>query len=183
MDWCIRAKKKVSPAIQPAAHLTCQIQTSMEQANADSAKKYVVEFLIHGHVSVAEEIADPDLCVYTGLSRSGAIRGREVYAELIHAFCTAIPINSFTIEDSYSGEEFAVIRIKGVRNFQYDLWGVTATGQDFDFLDVHFLRFTDGMIFEEVASTQNQDMEKLFAPAVLPILRAKARGFSCNKDL
>jgi predicted ester cyclase len=155
----------------------------MEQANVDSAKKYVVEFLIHGRVSVAEEIADPDLCVYTGLSRSGAIRGREVYAELIHAFCTAIPINSFTIEDSYSGEEFAVIRIKGVRNFQYDLWGVTATGQDFDFLDVHFLRFRDGMIFEEVASTQNQDMEKLFAPAVLPILRAKARGFSCNKDL
>ena len=94
-----------------------------------------------------------------------------------------MPINSFTIEDSYSGEEFAVIRIKGVRNFQYDLWGVTATGQDFDFLDVHFLRFRDGMIFEEVASTQNQDMEKLFAPAVLPILRAKARGFSCNKDL
>ena len=155
----------------------------MEQANVDSAKKYCIEFLIHGDVSVASQIADPDLCVYTGLSRSGAIRGREVYTELIHAFCTAIPINTFTIEDSYCGEEFAVVRIKGVRNFRYDLWGVAATGQDFDFLDVHFLRFRNGKIFEEVASTQNQDMEKLFAPAVLPILRAKARGFSCNKDL
>ena len=154
----------------------------MEQANVDSAKKYVIEFLVHGDVSVAKQIADPDLCVYTGLSRSGAIRGLEVYSEVIHAFCTAIPVSSFTIEDSYCGEEFAVIRIKGVRNFRYDLWGVKATGQNFDFLDVHFLRFRNGKIFEEVASTQNQDMEKLFAPAVLPILRAKARGFSCDKD-
>jgi predicted ester cyclase len=154
----------------------------MEQDNVESAKKYVVEFLIHGNVSVANQIADPDLCIYTGLSRSGAIRGLEVYAELIRAFCTAIPIESFTIEDSYCGEEFAVIRIKGVRNFKYDLWGVTATGQAFEFLDVHFLRFRNGKIFEEVASTQNQDMEKLFAPAVLPILRAKARGLACNKD-
>ena len=101
----------------------------MEQANVDSAKKYVIEFLVHGDVSVAKQIADPDLCVYTGLSRSGAIRGLEVYSELIHAFCTAIPVSSFTIEDSYCGEEFAVIRIKGVRNFRYDLWGVKATGQ------------------------------------------------------
>ncbi len=154
----------------------------MEQTNVDSAKKYVVSFLIHGDVSVARQIADPDLCVYTGLSRTGAIRGLEVYAELIHAFCTAIPVRSFTIEDSYCGEEFAVIRINGVRIFQSDLWGVTATGQMFEFLDVHFLRFRNGKIFEEVASTQNQDMEQLFAPAVLPILRAKARGFSCNKE-
>ena len=36
--------------------------------------------------------------------------------------------------------------------------------------------------FEEVASTKNQEMEKLFAPVVLPILRAKAHSFSCNKE-
>jgi predicted ester cyclase len=173
----------ISAAIRSVARLTARTQTLMEQANADSAKKYVVEFLIHGDVSVAYQLADPDLCVYTGLSRSGAIRGLEVYSELIHGFCTALPVKLFTIEDSYCGEEFAVVRIKGVRNFRYDLWGVTATGQNFDFLDVHFLRFNSGKIFEEVASTQNQEMEKLFAPAVLPILRAKARGFSCNKDL
>jgi predicted ester cyclase len=154
----------------------------MDQANVESAKRYVVDFLIHGDVSVANQIADPDLCIYTGLSRSGAIRGREVYAELIHAFCRAMPVMSFAIEDSYCGEEFAVIRIKGVRHFEYDLWGIKATGQMFEFLDVHFLRFRNGKIFEEIASTKNQDMEKLFAPAVLPILRAKARGFSCNKN-
>jgi predicted ester cyclase len=154
----------------------------MDQDNAESAKKYVVDFLIHGDVSVADQIADPDLCVYTGLSRSGAIRGREVYAELIHAFCTAIPVTSFSIEDSYSGEEFAVIRIKGVRHFRHDLWGVKASGEVFEFLDVHFLRFRNGKIFEVVASTKNQDLEKLFAPAVLPLLQAKARGFSCDKE-
>ena len=154
----------------------------MEQANVESAKRYVVDFLVHGDVSVANELADPDLCIYTGLSRSGAIRGREVYTELISAFCRAIPVRSFSIEDSYCGEEFAVIRIKGVRHFQFDLWGVKATGEMFEFLDVHFLRFRNRKIFEEIASTQNQDMEKLFAPAVLPLLQAKARGFSCNKD-
>ncbi len=154
----------------------------MDQDNVESAKRYVVDFLIHGDVSVAEQIADPDLCIYTGLSRSGAIRGREVYTELIHAFCTAIPVTSFSIEDSYCGEEFAVIRIKGFRDFRHDLWGVKASGETFEFLDVHFLRFRNGKIFEEVASTKNQDLEKLFAPAVLPILQAKARGFSCNKE-
>jgi predicted ester cyclase len=154
----------------------------MDQANVETAKRYVVDFLIHGDVSAAMDIADADLCIYTGLSRSGAIRGREVYMELIHAFCTAIPVTSFTIEDSYCGEEFAVIRIKGLRHFRQDLWGVEATRQMFEFLDVHFLRFRNGKIFEEVASTKNQEMEKLFAPAVLPILRAKARGFSCNKE-
>ena len=154
----------------------------MEEANVESAKNYVVEFLIHGDVSVAERVADPDLCIYTGLSRSGAIRGREVYAELVHAFCTAIPVKSFSIEDSYCGEEFAVIRISGIRHFQYDLWGIKATGKMFEFLDVHFLRFRNGKIFEEVASTKNQEMEKLLAPAVLPILKAKAKGFSCNKS-
>jgi predicted ester cyclase len=153
----------------------------MEQTNVDSAKKYVVEFLIHGDISVAKQVADPDLCIYTGLSRTGAIRGLEVYTDIIHAFCTAIPIKSFTIEDSYCGEEFAVIRIKGARTFQCDLWGITATRQTFEFLDVHFLRFRNGKIFEEVASTQNQEMEKLFAPALVPVLRAKARGLSCNK--
>jgi predicted ester cyclase len=154
----------------------------MDQDNVESAKRYVVDFLIHGDVSVAEEVADPDLCIYTGLSRSGAIRGRAVYTELIHAFCTAIPVTSFSIEDSYCGEEFAVIRLKGVRDFRHDLWGVKASGESFEFLDVHFLRFRQGKIFEEVASTKNQDLEKLFAPAVLPLLQAKARGFSCNKE-
>ena len=33
----------------------------MEEANVESAKNYVVEFLIHGDVSVAERVADPDL--------------------------------------------------------------------------------------------------------------------------
>jgi predicted ester cyclase len=154
----------------------------MDQDNAESARRYVVDFLIHGDVSVADQVADPDLCIYTGLSRSGAIRGREVYKELISAFCRAIPIMSFSIEDSYCGEEFAVIRIKGVRHFLHDLWGVKATGEVFEFLDVHFLRYRNAKIFEVVASTKNQDMEKLFAPAVLPILQAKARGFSCNKE-
>ncbi len=154
----------------------------MDEDNVESAKRYVVDFLIHGDVAVAEQIADPDLCVYTGLSRTGAIRGREVYSELIHAFCTAIPITSFSIEDSYCGEEFAVIRIKGVRHFRQDLWGVKADGRTFEFLDVHFLRFKNGKIFEEVASTKNQDLERLFAPAILPLLQAKARGFSCNKE-
>jgi hypothetical protein len=32
-----------------------------------------------------------------------------------------------------------VIGIKGVRHFQFDLWGVKATGEMFEFLDVHFL--------------------------------------------
>jgi predicted ester cyclase len=154
----------------------------MNQVNVESAKKYVVDFLMHGDVSVARQIADPDLCVYTGLSRTGAIRGLEVYAELIHGFCTAIPVISFTVEDSYSGEEFAVVRIKGVRHFRIDLWRIKATGQRFEFLDVHFPRFRNWIIFEEVASTKNQELEKLFAPAVLPILRARARGFSCNKE-
>jgi predicted ester cyclase len=154
----------------------------MDQVNVDSAKMYVVDFLIHGDLEVASRLADPDLCVYTGLSRTGAIRGLEVYSELIHSFCTSIPVTSFTIEDSYCGEEFAVVRIKGVRHFQHDLWGITATEETFDFLDVHFLRFRNQKIFEEVASTQNQDLEKLFAPAVLPILQAKARGFTCDKD-
>jgi predicted ester cyclase len=144
----------------------------MEQSNVDSAKKYVVEFLIHGDVSVARQVADPDLCVYTGLSRSGAIRGLEVYAELIHAFCTAIPVKSFSIEDSYCGDEFAVVRMKGIRIFQSDVWGVTASGQPFDFLDVHFLRFRNGKIFEEVASTQNQDLEKLFVSSRIRTRRA-----------
>jgi SnoaL-like polyketide cyclase len=154
----------------------------MDQVNVESAKKYIVEFLVHGDVSVANRLADPDLCVYTGLSRSGAIRGREVYAELIHGFSTAIPVITFTIEDSYSGEEFAVVRIKGTRHFRDDLWGVKATGEIFEFLDVHFLRFRNWMIFEEVASTKNQDLEKMFAAVVLPILRAKARGFTCDKN-
>jgi predicted ester cyclase len=154
----------------------------MDEANVIAAKEYVVDFLIYGDVSVANRLADPDLCVYTGLSRSGAIRGREVYSELIHGFCTAIPVTSFTIEDSYCGEEFAVVRIKGIRHFRYDLWGITATGRVFDFLDVHFLRFRNWKIFEEVASTKNQDLEKLFAPVILPILQAKARGFTCDKN-
>jgi hypothetical protein len=34
----------------------------MEQANVESAKRYVVDFLVHGDVSVANELADPDLC-------------------------------------------------------------------------------------------------------------------------
>jgi predicted ester cyclase len=153
----------------------------MDENNVESAKSYVVDFLIHGDVSVVDRIADPDLCIYTGLSRSGAIRGREVYKELIHAFCTAMPVVSFSIEDSYCGEEFAVVRIKGTRHFRHDLWGVKATGETFEFLDVHFLRFRSGKIYEDVASTKNQDMEKLFAPAVMPLLRAKGRGFSCNK--
>jgi predicted ester cyclase len=154
----------------------------MEQENAEAAKRYVVEFLIHGNASVADEIADPDLCIYTGLSRSGAIRGLEVYKELIREFCTAIPVRSFDIEDSYCGEEFAVVRIKGTRQFQHDLYGIKATGHLFEFLDVHFLRFRNGKIYEEVASTKNQDLEKLFGPAVFPVLKAKARGFACNKS-
>ena len=154
----------------------------MDQTNVESAKKYVVDFLIRGDVWVANRLADPDLCVYTGLSRSGAIRGREVYAELIHGFSTAIPVITFTIEDSYCGEEFAVVRIHGTRHFRDDLWGIKATGEMIEFLDVHFLRFRNWVIFEEVASTKNQEMEKLFAPAVLPILRAKARGFTCDKN-
>jgi predicted ester cyclase len=154
----------------------------MDQANVDSAKEYVVGFLIHGDVSVANRLADPDLCVYTGLSRSGAIRGLEVYSELIQGFSTAIPVLSFTIEDSYCGEEFAVVRIKGTRHFRHDIWDIKANGEMFEFLNVHFLRFRNWTIFEEVASTKNQDMEKLFAPVVAPILRAKARGFTCNKN-
>lgn len=111
----------------------------MEQANVDSAKKYVVEFLIHGDVSVADQIAESDLCVYPGLSRTGAIRGLEVYSELIHAFCTAIPVSSFAIEDSYCGEEFAVIRIKGVRSFRYNLWGCNGNWTKFRFSGRTFL--------------------------------------------
>lgn len=153
----------------------------MDQENVEAARRYVVEFLIHGDVSVADEIADPDLCVYTGLSRSGAIRGLEVYKELIRGFCTAIPVRSYEIEDSYCGEEFAVVRIKGIRQFQDDLYGIRATGHSFEFLDVHFLRFRNGKIYEEVASTKNQDLEKLFGPAVFPVLKAKARGLACNK--
>jgi hypothetical protein len=106
----------------------------MDQANVDSAKEYVVGFLIHGDVSVANRLADPDLCVYTGLSRSGAIRGLEVYSELIQGFSTAIPVLSFTIEDSYCGEEFAVVRIKGTRHFRHDIWDIKANGEMFEFL-------------------------------------------------
>ncbi len=47
------------------------------------------------------------------------------------------------------------------------------------FLDLHFLRFRNEKIFEEVANTKNQEMEKLFAPVVLPILRAKVPGLIC----
>jgi hypothetical protein len=44
----------------------------MEQDNVDSAKNFVVEFLIYGNFSAACQVADPDLRAYTGLSRSGS---------------------------------------------------------------------------------------------------------------
>jgi hypothetical protein len=69
----------------------------MEQDNVDSAKNYVVEVLIYANFSAACQVADPDLCVYTGLSRSGAIRGLESTRNAYTLFGAAIPVESFNL--------------------------------------------------------------------------------------
>ena len=51
--------------------------------------------------------------------------------------------------------------------------------------DLRWLMILDNVDNQEIffgdTNPKNQDIEKIFAPAVLPLLQAKARGFSCNK--
>lgn len=142
--------------------------TDEEKTNLAAARKYVMEYLAYGDVSAADQTADPNLVVVTGLSPKEPIRGLANHKKIFLQFVESLPTTSMVIEDIFAAKDRVVIRFNCLAQFKKDYIGVKATNKPLRLIETHVMTFKNGKMIEDVVSATNLEFEMTFAPVLIP---------------
>lgn len=146
------------------------MSNSAEQ-NLEISRRFFIEFLGKGDLSIAEEVLDENVQAFTGLKPSGAIDGREEYKAIFAGFFDAFPPESaLEIEDIFAVDDRVVCRFRSVQKHAKDYFGVAATNRVITLIETHVQRLRDGKIVENVVSATNLEFEMLMAPVLAPLI-------------
>ncbi len=141
------------------------------EQNLEVSKRFFIEFLGKGDLSVAEEVLDENVQAFTGLKPSGAIDGREEYKAIFAEFFDAFPPESeLVIEDIFAAQDRVVCRFRSVQKHAKDYFGIAATNRVITLIETHVQRLRDGKIVENVVSATNLEFEMLMAPVLAPLI-------------
>ncbi len=127
--------------------------------NAQIARRYIEHVIGQGDTTVAREILDENLIVYTPITQP--IRGREAYLAFAASFGTSFENLSVTLDDAFGCGDRAVARFTATGTHTQTFRGAAPTGKKMVIGEVHVLRISNGKIVEDYVADTTPDLARL----------------------
>ncbi|MDX2273419.1 MAG: ester cyclase [Cyanobacteriota bacterium] len=145
--------------------------TEQTRTNLEVARQFVEGYLGHGNLSIAPQVLDNRVQVFTGLKPSGPIDGIEEYVQVFGSFREAFPqVEPLKILDIFATDERVVVRFQSVQQHTKDFFGMAATQRVITFDETHVMRLQNVKIIENIVSATNLEFEMLMAPVLTPLI-------------